>query len=150
YRQGKPPVLLTARLDGPTPDIAKRLVDDAVEAERTGLSGKVYVDARGLPPYNPAADKYGTGYNPYDQAFREMAELLIKDAKMDVRLDNLEGLFLPGYCRDCALYCGWYALSNYTACCRFVKGAVAWHLASLEAVSLRNPGKQWAGNLLRD
>ncbi len=150
YRQANPPVLMTARLDGPNPEIAKRLVDDALAAERTGLSGKVYIDARGLEPYNPQADKYGTGYNAYDQSFRELTLLLAKDAKMEVKLDDQEALFLPGYCRDCALYCGWYALSNYTPCCKFVKGAVAWHLASLEAVSLRNPGKQWAGNLLRD
>src|SRR5436190_23724467 len=39
---------------------------------------------------------------------------------------------------------------NYTPCCKFVRGAVAWHLASAEAASLRTPGKQWAGNRLRD
>ena len=48
------------------------------------------------------------------------------------------------------LYCGWYALQNYRPCCKFVPGAVAWHLASLEMTTLRAPGKQWAGNLLRD
>ena len=35
-RKAAPPVLLTARLDGPTPAIAKRLVDDAVAAEAKG------------------------------------------------------------------------------------------------------------------
>jgi uncharacterized protein (TIGR03790 family) len=45
YRRRFPPMLMTARLDGPTPEIAKRLVDDAITAEQTGLSGKVYVDA---------------------------------------------------------------------------------------------------------
>jgi uncharacterized protein (TIGR03790 family) len=149
YRRKFPPVLMTARLDGPTPEIAKRLVDDAVAAEQTGLAGKVYVDARGIH-FNPESDPSGTGYGGYDESFREMAALLDKTAKMNVTLDDQEPLFPVGRCSDCALYCGWYALMNYTPCCKFVPGAVAWHLASAEAVSLRTPGKQWAGNLLRD
>src|SRR5262249_27057907 len=40
-RQRKPPILMVSRLDGPTAAIAKRLVDQAVEVERKGLSGKV-------------------------------------------------------------------------------------------------------------
>src|SRR5258705_1880591 len=52
-------------------------------------------------------------------------------------------------CTDCALYCGWYSLANYVDCCRFVPGAVAYHIASAEAVTLRNPQtKQWCKNLL--
>ncbi|MFO0809552.1 MAG: TIGR03790 family protein [Gemmataceae bacterium] len=143
------PVLMTARLDGPNPDVAKRIIEDSIEIEKKGLVGKVYVDARGLK-YEPEPDPAGTGYGGYDESYREMAELLSKDAKMDVVLENTERLFEPGECPNCALYCGWYALRNYRECCKFTKGAVAWHLASFEAVSLRLPDKQWAGNLLRD
>ena len=58
-------------------------------------------------------------------------------------------LFAPGSCPECALYCGWYSHANFIDCCRFVKGAVAWHLASSEAVSLRRPDvKYWCKNLL--
>src|SRR5207237_2160230 len=39
-REGKPPVLLTARLDGPSPAVVKRMIDDAVAAEKTCLKGK--------------------------------------------------------------------------------------------------------------
>jgi uncharacterized protein (TIGR03790 family) len=148
-RRAAPPVMMTARLDGPHPDIVKRLVDDALLAERTGLAGKVYVDARGIK-YNPEADKSGTGYGGYDESFREAARLLEVGGKMDVTLEDSEELFQAGSCTGCALYCGWYALRNYRPCCKFVPGAVAWHLASLEALSLRTPDKQWAGNLLRD
>ncbi len=148
-RAERRPVLMTCRLDGPNANVAKRLVEDAVEVEKKGLSGKVYVDARGLA-YSPESDPVGTQYGGYDESFREMAELLKKDAKMDVVLENTERLFDPGECTDAALYCGWYAVRNYRECCRFVKGAVAWHLASFEAVSLRVPDKQWTGNLLRD
>jgi uncharacterized protein (TIGR03790 family) len=140
---------MTARLDGPSPNVAKRLVDDAVAAEKNGLAGKVYVDARGIK-FDPKADPGGTQYGGYDESFREAARLLETTGKMDVMLENTEKLFPVGGCTDCAMYCGWYALRNYQPCCKFVRGAIAWHLASLEMTNLRTPGKEWAGNLLRD
>ena len=47
-------VLMVARVDGPTADIAKGLVDKAMEAEREGLWGRAYFDLRGITndPYN--------------------------------------------------------------------------------------------------
>jgi uncharacterized protein (TIGR03790 family) len=149
-RAGAPPVMMTCRLDGPSPVIAKRLVQDAVQVEKNGgLKGKVYIDARGIP-FDRAKDRSGTGYGGYDESFREAAKLLKNVAKMDVTLDDQEAVFPPRSCPDCALYGGWYALQNYQPCCRFNVGAIAWHLASLEAVSLRHPGRQWAGNILMD
>ncbi len=148
-RRAVPQVMMTARLDGPTPDVAKRLVDDGLAAEKNGLAGKVYIDARGIK-FNPKADPGGTQYGGYDESFREAARLLEVNGKMDVTLENTEELFPAGGCTNCAMYCGWYALRNYRPCCKFVRGAVAWHLASLEMTNLRNPGKEWAGNLLRD
>jgi uncharacterized protein (TIGR03790 family) len=139
--------LLACRLDGPTPEIAKRLVDDALEAEKEGLQGKVYVDARGIG-YDPKGDA-GFGYGGYDQSMRDMAALLKDEAKLDVILDDKGELFAADSCPDCALYCGWYALANYVDSFKFQKGAVAWHLASSEAVSLRQEGaKYWCKNLL--
>ena len=39
---------------------------------------------------------------------------------------------------------------NFVDCCEYVPGAVAWHLASSEAVTLRNPdSKVWCPNLLK-
>ena len=147
YRRKHPKVLMTARLDGPTPATAKRLVDDAVEVEKTGLKGKVYVDARDNR-YNPKTDS-GYGYGGYDESMREMAALLRDQAKMDVILDNKPAVFAPGACPDCALYCGWYSHANFVDSCGFEKGAVAWHLASSEAVSLhRRDSKLWCPNIL--
>lgn len=141
------PIVMACRLDGPSPAIVQRLIDDAVAVEKNGLQGKVYVDARGIK-YN-GKDAYG--YGGYDQALRDMAELLKNDAKMSVVLDDKGPLFAEGACPDAALYCGWYALANYRACCKFSKGAVAYHIASSEAVSLRNPkAKFWCPNLLKD
>ena len=146
-RKDRPPVVMVARLDGPSADLAKRLVDDALAAEAKGLEGKVYVDARGIR-YDPKADA-GFGYGGYDESLREMARLLEREAKLPVTLDDAGPLFKPGSCPECMLYCGWYSLANYVDCCRFVPGAVAYHIASSEAVSLRNPNsKFWCPNLL--
>ena len=146
-RSGKPPTLLTCRIDGPTPAIAKGIVDRAIEVEKKGLEGKVYVDARGIR-YDAKNDP-GFGYGGYDESMREMAALLQKEGKMTVVLDDKPELFQPNQCVDCALYCGWYSHANFIDCCRFVPGAIAWHLASSEAVSLRRPDvKFWCKNLL--
>lgn len=147
YRKRQPQVLMTARLDGPDVALIKRLIDTTLEVEKRGLTGKVYVDARGIG-YNAKQDLLGSGYGGYDESLREMAKLL-KEAKLDVTLDDKPGLFAPDSCPDCALYCGWYSLANYVACCKFAPGAVAYHIASSEAVTLRNPQtKQWCKNLL--
>ncbi|MCI0456851.1 MAG: TIGR03790 family protein [Gemmataceae bacterium] len=147
-REAKPPVLMVSRLDGPSAALAMKLVDSAIAVEKKGLTGKVYVDARGIK-YNLKSDSSGAGYGGYDESLREMAKLLEKEGGLSVVLDDKPGLFAPGSCPDCALYCGWYSLANYIDCCRFVPGAVAYHIASAEAVSLRNPkAKFWCKNLL--
>jgi uncharacterized protein (TIGR03790 family) len=147
-REGKQPVLLTCRLDGPSPEVVNRMIDDAVAAEKEGLKGKVYVDARGIK-FDPKGSDTGHGYGGYDESMREMAALLKDPGKLDVVLDDKESLFAPGSCPECALYCGWYSHGNFIDCCKFVRGAVAWHLASSEAVSLRRPDvKFWCKNLL--
>ena len=143
-----PNTLMTCRLDGPTAEIAKRLVGDAVEVEANGLKGKVYFDARGIG-FNSKNPGDASGYGGYDESFREAASLL-KSAGMDVTLDDKGPLFEPDSCKDAALYSGWYSHANFIDCCKYVKGAVAWHLASSEAITLRNPAsKVWCPNLLQ-
>jgi uncharacterized protein (TIGR03790 family) len=142
------PVLMTARLDGPTPEIAKRLVDDAVETEAKGLAGKVYIDARGIK-FDAKKPGDSHGYGGYDESFREAASLL-KDAKFDVTLDDKNDLFKPDSCPNAALYAGWYSHAKYIPSCAFAKGAIAWHLASSEATTLRNDKSPvWCPNLLK-
>jgi uncharacterized protein (TIGR03790 family) len=146
-RKDKPPVVMTARLDGPSVALVKGLIDRAIEVEAKGLEGKVYVDAKGNS-YDPKHDP-GFGYGGYDESLREMAKLLETEAKMTVTLDTKPELFAVGSCPECALYCGWYSHAKFVDCCRFVPGAVAYHIASSEAVSLRNPkATYWCKNLL--
>ncbi len=146
-RKGKPPMVMTCRLDGPSVALVKKIIDVSMAVEAKGLAGKVYVDARGMK-YKPKDDP-GFGYEGYDESLREMAKLLEKEAKLDVTLDDKPELFAAGSCTDCALYCGWYSHVKYVDCCKFVPGAVAYHIASSEAVSLRDPKcTYWCKNLL--
>lgn len=147
-RKDKTVVLLTSRLDGPSIEVVKRMIDDAVAVEKTGLKGKVYVDARGIR-FDPKGQDTGHGYGGYDQSMRDMAALLKEPGNMDVVLDDKNELFSVGACPECALYCGWYSHANFIDSFKFVRGAVAWHLASSEAVSLRRAdAKYWCKNLL--
>ncbi|MBN9122441.1 MAG: TIGR03790 family protein [Planctomycetes bacterium] len=148
YRKDKPPVVMVSRLDGPSAEIAKRLVDDAIAAEKVGLKGKAVIDARGIK-YDPKSDPTGTGYGGYDESMREAAALLER-AGLTVELDDKGEVLKPGSAKGVALYCGWYSHANFVDCCEYVPGAVAWHLASSEAVTLRDPNsKVWCPNLLK-
>jgi uncharacterized protein (TIGR03790 family) len=143
-----PAVLLVSRLDGPSPAIAKRLVDDAIATEKDGLKGKAVIDARGFK-FDPKSKDRGTGYDGYDTSMREAASHL-KAAGFEVELDDKPEVLKPGAAKGVALYCGWYSHANFVDCCEYERGAVAWHLASSEAVTLRNEGsKVWCPNLLK-
>lgn len=146
-RDQEPLPIMTCRLDGPSPERILKLIDDSIAVEKEGLRGNVYVDARGIK-FDPKSEN-GYGYGGYDESMREMAELLKKGEKLKVTLDDRDELFQEGTCPDCALYCGWYSHGNFIDSCKFNRGAVAWHLASSEAVSLRQKDcKLWCKNLL--
>lgn len=148
-RKKRPQTLMTCRLDAPTPEIVKRIIDDSLAVEAEGLKGKVYFDARGIKFDAKKAGEGGTGYEGYDESYREAADLL-KSGGLDVTLDDKELLFADKSCPDAALYSGWYSHANFKDCCTFAKGAVAWHLASSEAVTLRDAkSKVWCPNLLQ-
>ncbi len=148
YRKGSPPTLMTCRLDGPTPEIAKRLVDDSLAVEAKGLTGRVVIDARGIR-FDPKGKDTGGGYAGYDESMRETARLFEK-TPLPVTLDDKEPVLQPGAAAGVALYCGWYSHANFVDCCEYVPGAIAWHLASSEATTLRRPdSKVWCPNLLK-
>jgi len=139
------PVLMVSRLDASTADLASRLVDRAMEAERQGLNGTVSLDARGLPVKDPS-DAYGR----YDQSLRELHQFVMQHTTYRSQLDNTEVRFQrPGAAPDVALYSGWYRLRQYEDAFTFRTGAIGYHMASAEAVSLHNSGESgWCKNAL--
>ena len=133
------PVVKVTRLDGPTLADAAGLVDHALEAERTGLLGRFYVTVRG-----PHRD----GERWLEQAAAELAGLGF-DGDVDREDKNL-----PSTARfDApALYFGWYAqdlggpmgLPGF----RFPPGAIALHIHSFSAQTLRSASVGWCGPLV--
>ncbi len=151
------PTLMVARLDGPDLKTAKRLIDDAIAVEKAGgLTGRAYIDARGLttlegPPLEPGS------YPDYDRALLVTAKGLenLKDeadeSRFEVVLNDEPELFAPGQCPDAALYCGWYSLAKYVDAFEWKRGAIAYHLASAEANTLKEVDSQaWCKKLLED
>ena len=53
-------------------------------------------------------------------------------------------------CPDCAVYCGWYSQKAYmNETFRFNRGAIAMHLYSGAATSVRDPADAWVAQILR-
>src|SRR4029079_2081821 len=124
--------------DAPTLRLAKGLIDTAIAVEQKGLRGKVYIDARGLAKIDD--DNLQTGsYADYDRGLLQLAKTIDTQTDLKVVVESTPQLFQPGECKEAALYCGWYSLGKYVDAFDWVPGAVAYHLASAEASTLRDP-----------
>ena len=141
---GSPPrTLMVTRLDAPTDQLVRELIAASIKTEAEGLKGVAALDARGKPP----SDAYGR----YDQTIRNLADLLRQKSSLDVVLDDKEPVFAEHAVKDVALYCGWYSLRKYVPGMRFNPGAVGFHIASAELVSLHRPNETgWVHNLVND
>ena len=138
--------LMVCRLDGPDERIVKGLVDKAITAEKTSLTGIAYIDSRGIARDR---NRYSPGY--FDQSLRDLAVLTKLRTKIAVKEERTEKLFAPGTCPRTAIYCGWYSLKKYIDAFDFVNGAIGYHISSWEAIDLRDPNSsQWCLAMLRD
>jgi hypothetical protein len=136
-------VLIVGRLDGPTPAIARGLVDKAMEAEVNGLWGRAYFDARGL-----TNGDYVLG----DEWMRHAANVT-KVLGYETELDNAPGTIPAGHpLSHIAFYSGWYDehVSGPFAQpeVEFMPGAFAYHLHSFNASTIRSTTAHWVGPLL--
>jgi uncharacterized protein (TIGR03790 family) len=148
-QSGSSPTLMVARLDGPTPDIVRQMILDSVHAETQGLQGRVVIDARGLSLDGPGGKP--DPYAIYDDSLRQLAALIHLRTKMQVTFDDKPDVLPAHSVQDVALYCGWYSVGKYVPACSFVPGAVGYHMASFEMVSLRDPANTgWVRGLLSD
>jgi uncharacterized protein (TIGR03790 family) len=136
-------LLMVARLDGPTVEIARGLVDKALEAESDGLWGRSYIDTRGITN--------GT-YKMGDDWMRAAAAITHR-LGYQTEVNEQEGLFPTGFpMSHLAFYAGWYdthptgALAS--AKMEFMPGAFAYHLHSFSASTLRSTNQYWVGPLL--
>ncbi len=139
-------VLLVSRLDAPSPQIVRRMIDDGLIVEKTGLKGVGYFDARGIADDEKSARLRG-GYGRYDYSLLRAARVV--EEKMAVVVDKDSALFPLHSCPEAALYCGWYSLGHYIDSLGWKKGAVGYHIASAECASLHQQGAPyWCPQML--
>ena len=142
-----PPTLMVMRLDGPTPQIVRDIVANSILAERQGLKGRFVIDARGLAARDTQGneDQYGL----YDDRLRRLAAMVHARTDLEVKLDDQPQVIPANSVDDVALYCGWYSVRNYVPGMKFNPGAVGYHIASFELVSLRGENETgWVRGLL--
>ncbi len=135
-------LLLVGRLDGPDDATVRRMIDDALAAEKDGLLGRAVIDlAQKTGPYAQGEDWLKHSADTY------------KQAGIPVYIDREAGL-IPDHwpLPDTILYFGWYtdhitgALASPSF--RFKRGAIACHLHSFSASIIRTTDKAWVGPLL--
>jgi uncharacterized protein (TIGR03790 family) len=136
-------VLIVSRLDGPTPESARALVDNALYGEAYGVGGKALVDVRGL-------DTPGDGYTECDKRMKECAQVFER-AGIPFELDEKPEVVDLATRPALGHYWGWY--TGTIVCSRedwkFVRGAVGAHLHSFSAGVLRKKNETWTGPLVQ-
>lgn len=132
-------VVKVTRLDGPTAADVLALIDRTLEAERHGLLGRAYVDLRG---------PHAQGNRWFEAVAKQLEEL-----HFDPEVNRASGTFPVATRFDApVLYFGWYAnnlngpftLPNF----RLPPGAIALHIHSYSAHTLRSAAAGWAGPLV--
>lgn len=138
-----PSLLLVCRLDAATPRTVQRMIDDSAMAEKQGLFGFAYVDSRAIPD---------GGLKMGDDWLKGIVSSSLRGG-IPVIHEDTPAVFPAGYpMRHAALYYGWY---EPNACgpfaserFHFVPGAIAVHIHSFSADTLRNPQQFWCAPLL--
>jgi uncharacterized protein (TIGR03790 family) len=136
-------IFLVTRLDGPSVEVAGRLVDKAIEAETNGLWGRAYIDSRGI-----TNGEYRLG----DDWMRATAQLA-RQWGLETDLDQDANTYPAGYpMSQIGFYAGWYDWNASGPFTRpqveFMTGAFAYHLHSFSAQTLRSTNQNWVGPLL--
>jgi hypothetical protein len=136
-------VLLVCRLDAPSGTTVRRMIVDAIAAEKNGLWGRAYVDG---------AHNTNSGLSMGDRWLSDITEQFHKFG-IPVVYDDKPEIFPDTYpMSDCALYYGWYAANAAGPFARpdfhFVPGAIAVHIHSFSAHTLRDQNADWVGPLV--
>lgn len=135
--------MLVCRLDAPTVQMVKNMIDGGIAAERRGLQGFAYVDLRGIT----------TGPLAQGDQWLATAAVDLREYGMPLIWDSSPDLFPADFPMDhTAVYLGWYSASVEGPMARddfrFVPGAIAVHIHSFSAATLRDAHANWAAPLL--
>src|SRR6266403_2944310 len=140
---GNPALLLVCRLDASDVAMVRNMIIDAIATEKKALWGRAYVDG---------GHSGGSARELGDQWLSEIPGQLQK-VGVPVIYDKSPEIFPPGYpMTDCALYYGWYAEKMAGPFTRpdfhFVRGAIAVHIHSYSANTLRDANANWVAPLI--
>lgn len=134
-------LVVVARLDGPTAEIARGMAEKALLAETLGAHGRSFLDT-GM------GNLTGAAYEERDALMRRVGDSwrkagVVFDHDSDADVVDLST-------RDETLhYYGWYATTQQPAGrVQFRTGGICVHLHSFSAATIRNAGRNWVGPLL--
>ncbi|HJT86279.1 MAG TPA: TIGR03790 family protein, partial [Bryobacteraceae bacterium] len=143
-------MVYVARLDGPDLATLRRMVEDAIAVEQTGLQGPVFGDAQGIDGI--------TGYGLGDASIRQAMDRL-SGAGFEAKLDLNQATWMQpkdgvgNEAAAAAFYIGWYSLRTFQdifGAQGLARGAIAWHIASQEAENIWDANERgWCVNLMR-
>ncbi len=143
-----PLTLMVMRLDGPDPAIVERMMRTSVQVEKTGLNGTIAIDARGIAPIDDKGNL--SPYGEFDETLRNLALIIRTKTNLKIAFDDQDIVFPPHFVKNVACYVGWYSVANYIPGCDYNPGAVGYHIASYELVTLHTPSSRWVRGLLND
>jgi uncharacterized protein (TIGR03790 family) len=135
------------RLDGPTPAIARSLVDKAIKTEAAhGPMGQACIDEVIDPTTSP-----DEGLRTGDWDLYRAAQFLMAAGFKVVKDDGgteFGTAPAPLKCPDTALYAGWYSYNHYNDAFTWNDGAIGFHLDSASMLDPR-VGVSWSVNALQ-
>ena len=134
-------IYIVSRLDGPSAEAARGLVDLALYGEAYGIEGRALLDTRGL-----AGEE---GLAGIDSQMRDIAPIFEK-AGIEFDHDDKSEVIDLATRASAGHYWGWY--TGNIVCSksdwRFRPGAVGAHLHSFSAMQLRRSNQTWTGPLV--
>ena len=146
-RPGAKHVYSVWRLDAPSGSLEHDLIDKAMEAEKTGLSGQACFDRRMGDISKVKAPVYGQGEWDLYRAAQQL-----KQAGVSVLEDDNDAEFghppAPARCDDAIFYAGWYSLNHYNDAFSWKPGAIGFHLDSQSAMDTHT-GPNWSAGALK-
>jgi uncharacterized protein (TIGR03790 family) len=139
-----PRMMVVARLDGPDAADVRRMIKDSLKAENEGLRGRVYIDARGIT----------SGFYATTDGWLHAVARAARAAHQPVVLDDRPELFPQGFPMiEAIIYFGWYSEQVKGVfedpSFRFKPGAIAVHIQSGSAATVRNANSNWVGPLIK-
>ena len=136
---------LVGRLDGPSSEIAHRMIDEALAFEAAAPTGAAWVD-RG---WKERSEDEFASYASVEWDLTRLAQVF-EAAGFETHFEETEAEVgtLPAPLKGDALYYGgWYSFNNYNDVWTWQPGAISLHFDSCSACNPRG-GPNWSANVL--